>query len=463
MEYLKGHMNRITVFGGIPLKGTVNIGGSKHSSLPILAATLLAKGSIVIRNLPDIDDVIHMLAIVKSLNAKLSEVNKNTLRVELDELTVSTQEFWRITRLRSTVLLLGSLLARTGSVNLPYPGGDKLGSRPMDEFLYVLEQFNISCSLNARSIKASLNGTLRQNRDIDLVTRKFPLMGNNRTVLALMLAWANNGRTVIRNALILPEIIEVCDFLELISNGQVTIDGIGTDTISLTSPGIQSIHKQLCSTEFTIAHDKCEFAFWTAAASLTRGDITLSFPFSSMAVRNTLRKIRETLLNHANIPLQVVNNNSFRINCSQQAYRSTSFELNAPYHETDGVAFDATPLFSTVLFKSNGTGYYRCGRFGKERTKWAFGLERVGASYFVESDGTLRITGVENLIAHESIKFEGTDIRGASALLLVALATSGHPIMIDGISHIHRGMEKPIKKLRGLGACISVENQETNT
>jgi UDP-N-acetylglucosamine 1-carboxyvinyltransferase len=417
------------------------------------------KGRVTLENFPEISDTYHMLKIIESLGVTVDKVG-SSVTLEVDKVNFSDEEMWRVGKLRSSVLFLGSILIRTGRVVLPIPGGDKLGARPMDEFLYVLENFGVHHHQSSEHIEASLSRSLTGRRKINLTSDQFPQMGNNRTVLALMLAWANRGRTQLKNAVILPEINEVCYFLEEISEGSVTIDGIGTDTLVINSPGIDAIHSQLVRGAHLIGPDKCEYAFWIAAASLTKGDITLEYPHATREFRNTMRWLRAKLLRPAELSMEVLGYGAYRINCNHGS-RTQAFNLVSTAHELYGIAFDATPLYATMLLTAAGTGSFYCFKFGYERVKWIRGLEAVGANYSIKANGTLIVTGAEKLIAQSPLTFSGDDIRGASAVLLASLATHGYPVRVLGTEHIERGMENPLGKLSTLGACIEVSECET--
>lgn len=455
-------MKELTVKGGQPLEGHVTISGSKHSALAVLGTVLLMDGKVTLENFPEISDTYHMLKIIESLGVKVDKIG-STVTLQVGSIHFTNEEMWRVGKLRSSVLFLGSILLRMGAVVLPIPGGDKLGARPMDEFLYVLDSFGVFHQEMPDYIIAEMPDKLTGTRHIDLTSAQFPHMGNNRTVLALMFAWANRGRITLKNAVILPEINEVCYFLEEISEGYVTIDGIGTDTLIINSPGIDAIHSQTVRGAHLIGPDKCEYAFWVAAASLTKGDITMNYPHANRDFRNTMRWLRAKLLRPAEIPLEVLGYGSYRLNC-RTPHRTRAFILESTAHELHGIAFDATPLYATMLLTAEGTGSFYCFKFGHERVRWVRGLEHIGAQYSIKSDGTLTVHGVERLVSTQPLRLSGDDIRGASAVLLASLATHGYPLQVMGIEHIERGMENPLSKLAQLGACIEVhETQIGNT
>lgn len=453
--------NVVKVCGGIPLQGEVKISGSKHAALAILGVLPLLRGSVKLTNLPGIRDVEHMLKINESLGVISTEVGKGEYIFFTGEINFSSQELWRVPQLRSSILYLGSILLNCGHVLLPVPGGDQLGLRPLYEFLYVLDAFNIRHDLQNRGVMAYLD-SLSGNREFDLCSKMFPLMGNNRSALAIMLAYANKGTTKMKNVIILPEIIQFCRFLQNISMGLVLMNGIGTDTLEISSPGLDTIHAKSCTdVNCTIAPDKCEIPFWICASALTRGNITLNVTGDD-EVRRTMIEMKNALLDKAGIPLEVINSNQFRVDCSQNDFQLNPFELLSTQHELNGIAFDACPIFATLLFKAKGVGSFYCYRYGFERIRWAKQLFKIGASVYIKKN-VLFVDGRNRLLAGKHVLLEGTDIRSSSSVLLIALATEGNPILVRGLKHIERGMEGVIPKLQSMGASIELYEQEFST
>ncbi len=452
----------IRMQGGIPLKGSVNISGSKHTALAILGVLPLIHGNIKLVNLPEISDVQHMLNINESLGVSTVRLGKNEYVFSVEEINYSEEEMWRVSELRSSVLYLGSILLSCGHVLLPIPGGDKLGIRPLNEFLYVLDAFSVQHDLQNEGVRAYFDG-LEGDRELDLCPKMFALMGNNRSALALMLAYANKGTTKMKNVLIVPEIVHLCQFLQLISQGVVSIEGIGTNIITVISPGLETIRQGKCNQlEFVIGPDKCEIPFWICASALTKGDITCRVS-GNEPIANLLAKMNEALLQKAGIPLEVIGSNQFRINCDSKDYRPKAFHLISTYkNELDGIALDACPILATLLFKAKGDGSFCCPRYGFERIRWAKQLSNIGAIVHIRKN-VLFTEGCEILSAKDSFILEGDDIRSASSVLLLALATEGKPLFVRGIRNIKRGMEDTIAKLQSVGALIDVPQEETLT
>lgn len=133
----------------------------------------------------------------------------------------------------------------------------------------------------------------------------------------------------------------------------------------------------------------------------------------------------------------------------------------SPKHELNGIALDACPALSTLLFKAEGKGSFYCHLFGYDRVRWATQLSDLGAKLHIKKE-VLYVEGCEHLFAKESLILDGGDIRGASSVLLAALATEGKPLFVKGVEHIERGMEDTIAKLQSVGASIDVPHTPTN-
>ncbi len=241
--------------------------------------------------------------------------------------------------------------------------------------------------------------------------------------------------------------------MQLISGNFIDIRGIGTDTLVIDSPGLDALHsRQLSDQHYIISADKCEVPFWISAAALTGGDITCHV--SGVGVDEQMRRMDRALLQRARIPLEIVDPNQFRINCSEPGYRPTAFHLLSTQHELEGIAFDACPILATMLLKARGKGSFYCYRYGFHRVKWFLQLDKIGAKVHVENN-VLLTEGCSKLYANESHMLWGYDIRGASGVLLAVIATEGEQLYVRGVEHIDRGVENIVSKLRMLGAMIT--------
>lgn len=442
----------LVVDGQKPLVGTVEVSGSKHSILHILGAIWLLDGSLTINNVPDIWDVRYLLEIHKSLGMTYC-FDSGSLAVNLDSSGFSYTEecFPMASKFRSSILLLASLLVRNRHVKFPAPGGDRIGNRPFAEFFAVLEHFGVSYSMSDGFIEAKYDKPFSGNRTVNLYSQ-----GNNRTALAIILAAANNGRTILVNPLPQPEIIELCSFInsfvcpvevEYFQNGaiKITVDGDGAVPVS-------------CRGSYSIGPDKCELGFWIAAASITRGcvECRVTSPVFSQDKLGPLAGIKTALLDEMGIPIEVKSQQSFVIDGRQSDHRPVNLVVPHNRELTTGLCIDVCPQFIPLMARAKGKSLYRDGKYGHSRiAMFLQELRRFGIVASLQGD-TLEIHG-ENELYGTQVK--GKDIRGTATLLIAALAASGQSI-VDGVFHLNRGYSGLPAKLRQIGAMI--ERRETD-
>lgn len=245
----------IIVHGGVPLCGEVDISGSKHSILHILGALWLLNGEFVVRNVPNIWDVRYFLDIYKSFGMDYI-LTEQELRLVInpDIFKYSETKMELASKIRSSILLLGSTLVRSKYVKFLAPTGDRIDNRPFAEFFAVLEQFGISYARENGFIEATIKKPLRGDRTIDLYSH-----GNNRTALAIILAGSNIGKTILLNPLPQPEILELCAFMDkFVCPVEVTFRS--NDVLQITIDG-SITERKYNDNLFIIGPDKCEMGF----------------------------------------------------------------------------------------------------------------------------------------------------------------------------------------------------------
>jgi UDP-N-acetylglucosamine 1-carboxyvinyltransferase len=404
---------------------------------------LFARGVVRLTNVPNLSDTYHLIRLVKSLGVDVTHTAGGGLIGEVDHIVYDESEFWRVPLLRSSILLLGTILAETGHVALPIPGGDRLGERPLDEFIHILNAFGIESRVSGDVIRAQMTSMLRGDRVVDVCPRHPPRLGTNSSHLAILLAAANAGTTVLEDVIIAPEVAAHCRFLQLIGDGALTIDGIGDETIVIRSAGLDAIHECGVSGQtHCIEPDLCEIALWVAGASLTRGAITCQLSNGGPETWRQLHAMKTTFLDRAEIPVQYSLPGELRVDCSDSQYAPNGFDLVSTRHVVDGIPLDACPLLATVLFKARGKGSFRCYKHGRHRIEWAKDVRQLGGRCDIRGDA-LHVEGVSRLLVPPGteVVLRGTGIREAGALLLCALATEGGSVRLLGTEHLDRGIE----------------------
>ena len=411
-------MDSIQVAGGRPLNGTVKIHGAKNDALPILAATTAIRGKFILHNCPKIldieltEEILHALAIDTAWDGDALLVDSTRMRYAPIPTELASQ-------MRASVLFLGAQLTAFGRVEIPFPGGDWFGGRPVDYHIRAMRQLGAEVTVQADRILAC--GRLHGG----LVELPFPSVGATENIL--LSALGADGPVRIVGAAKEPEIASLCEFLTA-CGAEVT--GIGTSCLTLT-PG--SLH----GAEHTILPDRMETVTYLCAAACAGGDVTLT------GVRPSLSKPVLDVLREAGCELTEAES-SLRIRAGR--LHAVPPIVTAPY---PGFPTDAQPLVTAALLRSDGITVME-ERVFDSRFHHIPALLAMGAN--LETAGQLlRIRGVETLHGAEVTV---TDLRGGAAMLLAALAADGESL-IHGARILRRGYQDLIPSLCALGARLS--------
>ncbi len=413
-------LDTIYVTGGNTLKGETKIQGSKNASLPVLAATLLVKGCSVIRNCPRIADVCHMENLLRSLGCQISWCG-NTITVNAAQIRDCCMSGESVTRMRSSVMLLGPLLGRLGETEMDYPGGCVIGRRPIDLHLWALRQMGVEIREGEHGFRAeavSLRGAE--------VRLPFPSVGATENILlAAVLA---EGVTVLDNAAREPEISVLCDFL---SAAGARIEGGGSSRIVVH--GV----RQLQECRFRIPSDRIVAGTYLIAALAAGGSIFLEeAPWKEM----------ESLLTAAQ-----------GMGCGLTATAEglgvdVFHRMKAcPYLQTrvyDGFPTDLQSPMMAALTVARGDSVIEENIF-ENRFRIVEDLKRMGAEIEVRGSRA-RVHGVERLKAAEVTAGE---LRGGAALVVAGLAAEGRTV-IRNRHFVERGYENICRDLRNLGGDL---------
>ena len=405
---------------GSPLSGTVRVGGAKNSALKLMAATLLAEGEHVLRNVPHIADVETMCDLLISMGVDVVR-RDDSLVITRPADCVPEAPYELVERMRASIVVLGPLLARFGRARVAMPGGDNFGSRPIDMHLKGLEDMGATFSFAHGFIEATadrLHGTR--------VLLEFPSVGATENVL--MAAVLAKGTTVIDNAAREPEIADLAAFLNRMG-AQV----VGAGGSSIEVEGVE----ELFPVEHVVIPDRVEAATFLTAVALAGGEIT----------------IEDARADHMDMPIQKLGDMGMRISPTSTGLwasapkRLRSIDVSTlPY---PGIATDYKPLFVTMLAVADGVGIVTENLYGANRFAYVAELHRMGADIRNEGHHAV-VRGVERLSA---APVKATDIRAGAALVLAGLAADGETT-VSGGEHIERGYERFAEKLQGLGADV---------
>jgi len=415
-------MDKFLITGGQRLDGEVRISGSKNSSLPIIAATLLASTPITIGNLPRLKDVSTLIKLIERMGVTCDVDEQMKLRVDTSTIQEFQAPYDLVRTMRASILVLGPLVARFGEAVVSLPGGCAIGSRPVDLHLQGLKAMGADIDVINGYVHAKVNGRLKGARIVfDTVT----VTGTENLLMAAALA---EGTTILENAAREPEIDDLADCL--IKMG-AKITGAGTDTITIE--GVEQLH----GCHHDVISDRIETGTFLIAAAITGGRVTLRDTDPSL-LDATLQKLRET---GADIE---VGENWIRLDMHGRRPKAVSLRT-APY---PGMPTDMQAQFSAMNTLAEGTGTIVETIF-ENRFMHMQELMRMGADIQIEGN-TAIIRGVDAL---EGAPVMATDLRASASLVIAALAAKGDTL-VDRIYHIDRGYEDIEAKLSALGAKI---------
>ena len=422
-------MEEFLIEGGVPLSGEVTPSGNKNAALPLLAACLLTAEPVMLHNIPQIRDVFAMRKLIESVGAQVEELDSNTWRITSREIFASHLDPDLCRRIRASILLAGPVLARTGGIKLPPPGGDVIGRRRLDTHILALRALGANIKYNRIfDIEAKkLHGT-------DILLDEASVTATENAVMAAVLA---SGETKIRNAASEPHVQELCNFLNLLG---AKIDGIGSNTLHIQ--GVKELH----GGEYTIGPDLLEVVSYIGAAVVTRGSI----------------KIHNAGVQHLEMVGQVfhrlgvhwhVEGNDILVPKQQPLKIISDLDGAVPEIKTNvwpAFPTDLTSIAITVATQATGSVLFHDWMFSG-RMYFTDKLVGMGARIILCDPYRCLIQGPTQLYAE---KLESPDIRAGMALLLAALAAEGTST-IRNIGQIERGYERVDEKLKSLGAKIS--------
>jgi UDP-N-acetylglucosamine 1-carboxyvinyltransferase len=414
-------MDRLLVTGGARLSGSVRISGAKNSALKLMAASLLAEGRTVLRNVPDIADCRTMMDVLDRLGVGV-EREGTTVSVDATGLLGVETPYELVRRMRAAILVLGPLLARAGRARVALPGGCNIGRRRIDLHIRGLERMGVEFTFDHGYLEAEAPGGLQGT----VVTLDFPSVGATENVL--MAGVAAKGTTVIENAAREPEIEDLVTFL--VSMG-ARIDGVGTPTIEIEGVDV------FRPVDHEVIPDRIEAGTYALAACVTRGEILLQGARADH-LDLVLAKLDEA---GARIAVEAA---GVRVGMSDRA--RTVDLVTLPY---PGFPTDLQPPIMALLATADGTSIITENVF-ESRFMFVDELNRMGADIRTEGHHAV-VRGVDRL---SSAPVRALDLRAGAALVLAALGADGVTEIAE-VYHVDRGYEEFDSKLSALGAELS--------
>jgi len=412
-------LDRYVITGKQRLEGSIRVSGAKNSSLPLLAATLLAEGTSTLLEIPELADIAHMIEVLEHLGCGVKRQN-GALLINAEGVESWDVDEGLMRQMRASNLILGPLLARSGRVKLSRPGGCAIGSRPMDQHIKGLQQLGVKVKEKHGYIEAWAEQLLGADVYLDV-----PSVGATENIM--MTAVLAKGTTIIRNAAREPEIIDLQNFLNKMG---AKVRGAGMDVLRID--GVNMLHPS----EHIVIPDRIEAGTHMVAAVMTEGDVVIENVVPEH-LEPVIAKLRQA---GASVTLQ---DDSVRV---QHRGRIRGVDIKTmPY---PGFPTDMQPQFMAMLSCAEGTSIITETIF-ENRFQHVDELRRMGAQITVEGR-TAVIRGAETL---EGAFVEATDLRAGAALFLAALAAE-EVTVLEKVNYIDRGYENLEEKYHGIGAKL---------
>ena len=420
-------MDIFRIEGRTRLSGEIKVGGSKNAALPILAATLLAKGTSVIKNVPLLSDTSFMIKILEVIGCDCKREG-STVTINTDNDILPFGDYDIVRKMRASICILGPLLARCGKVQVSMPGGCAIGDRPVDMHLRGLKALGGKIHLDNGYIIAEAADGLKGKQIFLGGPFGSSVLGTANVAMAATLA---EGITTIECAACEPEIEDLCNFL--IAMG-AKIKGAGTPRLIIE--GVEKLHPA----EYSVIPDRIEAGTFMIAAAITGGELELDGCDCNhlVAATDTLERIGSKI-----IPTDTgcIVSHCGRINPADITTQ--------PY---PGFPTDLQAQFMAMLSMANGNSVVT-EKIYPDRFMHIAELNRMGASLRKEGPCTI-VSGVDKLTGAQIM---ASDLRASAALVLAAMAAEGETI-INRVYHIDRGYEKIEEKLNAVGAKIYRED-----
>jgi UDP-N-acetylglucosamine 1-carboxyvinyltransferase len=411
-------MDKLYIQGGQPLKGKVQISGAKNSAVALIPATILAEGTTIIDNLPDISDVRIFSDLLHQLGGEI-KLQEGELSVDSTNMTSIPLPNGSIKKLRASYYLMGAMLGRFKKAAVGLPGGCNLGPRPIDQHIKGFEALGARVSNEHGAIFLQADELRGARIYLDVVSV-------GATINIMLAAVRAKGQTIIENAAKEPEIIDVAT---LLSSMGAQIKGAGTDVIRIE--GVD----ELKGCRHTIIPDRIETGTFMIAAAATRGQVLLDnvIPKHMESLSSKLREIGVSVVEQGE---QIL------IDASEADFQAV--DIKTLVHP--GFPTDLQQPMTTLLTQATGTSIVTDTIYSA-RFKHIDELRRMGANIKVEGRSAI-IYGPTKV---QGTKVTASDLRAGAALVIAGLISSGIT-EISGVEHIDRGYEHLEQKLKGLGA-----------
>jgi len=420
-------LDKIIVRGGKRLNGTVKVEGAKNAVLPVIAATLLASdGKSIIKSVPTLSDVFTINEVLRFLNADVTFANNEVTVDASKELSVEAP-FEYVRKMRASVLVMGSLLARNGHARVALPGGCAIGSRPIDQHLKGFEAMGAKVQVGNGFIEASVEDRLHGAK----IYLDFPSVGATENIM--MAATLAKGTTIIENVAKEPEIVDLANFLNAMG---AKVRGAGTGTLRIE--GVEKLY----GAEHTIIPDRIEAGTFLVAAAITGGNVLVQGAVPEH-LSSLIAKMEEmgVVFKEEEDGLRVISAENLK-----------AVDIKTMPHP--GFPTDMQSQMMALLLRAKGTSMI---------TETVFENRFMHVEEFRRMNGDVKIEG-RSVIMNGPTNLQGaevaaTDLRAAAALILSGLVAEGITRVTE-LKHLDRGYVNFHEKLAGLGADIERVTEE---
>lgn len=413
-------MDKLIIEGGYKLNGIVNISGFKNAALPIIPAALLAGDRCVIENLPRIKDIYNISEIMSSIGAMIEFDESGTMVIDTSNMKKFVAPYDLSRKIRASYYLLGAGLSRFGEVEVAYPGGCDIGTRPIDQHIKGFEALGATVEIEHGVIKCKAEKLIGAKIYLDVVSV-------GATINIMLAAVGAEGTTTIENAAKEPHIVDVANFLNTMG---ADIRGAGTDVIKIR--GVDKLHG--CT--YSVIPDQIEAGTYMVAAAATGGDVTVNNVIPKH-LESIIAKLRETSVEviEYDESVRIISDGKIRgVDVKTLPYPGFPTDLQQPMAAMLSVAEGISIITENVY---------------EARFKYIDELKRMGAN--IKVDG--RVAIIEGVDCLSGAKVKATDLRAGAALIVAGLIGNGKT-EVDDAFHIDRGYENIEQKLLSLGAKI---------
>ena len=417
----------LEIIGGQQLSGELQVSGAKNSALVLMAACLLSRDTIRLRNVPALTDIAAMGQMLTSLGGRIVQ-HADGLELSGEGINNSTAPYELVNSLRASFFCIGPLLARTGLAKVPLPGGCQIGSRPVVEHVRGLKALGAQVSIEHGVVTAALPGRGRRLKGCR-IHLDCPSVGATETLM--MAAALAEGETVIDNAALEPEVSDLAGLLLAMG---ARVRGAGTPTITIV--GVDRLH----GADYAVIPDRIEAGTFLLAAAITRSDLRVA-PLIPEHLGAVLTKLEEIgfLLRHDGVGTSIL---------ASQRHAPELRGVDLRTQPFPGFPTDLQAPFMSLLTTVSGSSMITESIF-ENRLQHVAELQRMGAD--IRSQGNTAV--VEGVARLSGAPVKGTDLRASAAMVLAGLAADG-TTTVRGLDYLDRGYAQLEQKLSGVGARL---------